>query len=457
MKAIGIGPAPRADATPGTGADAEALFKEARRRQRRRYLLAGLAAAAVTAAALGALAGLRTGGHPPQARPVRPAPALRHPARRALSGPVLGGRAGSVLMWPTAGSGFGNQAYLANLGTGHVSLAPIPHGIDPGDYDPYLIQAGRWLVYEEGGAGTLAVRGDLRGRARVLGRTFEFAPSAAPGRVWLVTMARSNPVREVSARLVPVAGGPPGRAVRLPAGSALVEGTDAGLLLISRHSDLELWTPGRGTPVRLAHLPWPRATGFAADARLAAYGTGCRLMATSDRHGYQACRTLRVLNLVTGARYSFPAPPGTAGWALLFGFHMDEALAPGSTMIAAEAIIGSRQGLVRVFVLHLNGARQRPVAIPHSAGFFPKTAWSSDGRWLLYQGPGKRLWAYRVTTGTVRPSTVPCCWYTVMVTVPAPARLSSRPASRPPSPAGIDTRAAWQPAPEPPPARRAVR
>jgi len=316
MKAIGIRPAPDAGAVPGPGADAEALFREARRRQRKRYLAAGLAAAAAIAAALGTVAGLGTGGHPRRHRPARQA--LSNPARRALSGPVLGGRAGSVLMWPTASSGFGNQAYLADLGTGHVSLAPIPHGIDAGGYDPYLIRAGRWLVYEEGSAGTFAVRGDLQSRARVLGRTFEFAPSAAPGQVWLVTMARSNPVPEVSARLVPVAGGPPGRAVRLPAGSALVEGTGAGLLLISRHSDLELWTPGRGTPVRLAHLPWPMASGYAADTRLAVYGTGCRLLATSGRDGYQACRTLRVLNLVTGARHSFPAPPGTAGWALLF-------------------------------------------------------------------------------------------------------------------------------------------
>ncbi len=49
------------------------------------------------------------------------------------------------------------------------------------------------------------------------------------------------------------------------------------------------------------------------------------------------------------------APPGTAGRAVLFGFHMDDVIAPGNTMIAAEAIIRPSQGLVQVFVLRLGG------------------------------------------------------------------------------------------------------
>jgi hypothetical protein len=372
----------------------------------------GLAVAAAIVVAVGALAGLGTGGHRPRLRLARPALSRSHPARRALAGPVLGGRPGSVVMWP---ENVGPLAYLAELGTGHVLQRAI--NIDAGDYDPYLVRSGRWLVYVEGGGGaTLTLPGGLRGRPRVLARTYAFAPSVTPGRVWLVRGASWN---HGSARSVPVAGGAPGRTVRLPAGTGLIEGTGAGLLLISRRGDLELWTPGRGAPAKLAHLGWLQDVGFAADARLVAYGTGCRILVTTANNGYPACRTLRVRNVVTGGRFSFPAPKGTAGWAPA-GFNMDGALAPGDTMIAAEAIVQPRQGLVRVFILRLGGARLRPVAVPRSAGYLPKTAWSSDGRWLLYQGPGRRLWAYRVATGTVRPSRVPCCFYTVMITVPPP-------------------------------------
>src|SRR5579859_140784 len=352
MKAAGIRPAPGAGVARGRNVDAEALIKEARRRQRRRYLAVSLALAVATAAALGVLAGLGPGGHPQRHRRPRPTPAVSHPAGRGVSGPVLGSRAGSTLMWPISPAS-GDRAYLADLRTGRVSLVTIPANVDGGDVDPYLIRAGRWLVYKAGSrGGTLAIPGDLRGRPRVLGSTFQFAPAAAPGRVWLIRGTPLNP--ETSARSVQVAGGPPGRAVRLPAGSFLVEGTDAGLLLISRRGDLELWMPGRGAPAKLAHLPGGVEDGFAADNHIVAYGIRCGTLGTSAsaefQFGYTACRTLQVLNLLTGKSRSFPAPPGTSGWVppVPSGFNMDNLLAPGDRMMAAEAVVGPRLGLVRV-------------------------------------------------------------------------------------------------------------
>lgn len=69
---------------PGSGADIEALIKEARRRQRNRRAVAVAAAAAVLTAALGVFAGSHGagGGRGPRARP---APGLQPgtpPARR---------------------------------------------------------------------------------------------------------------------------------------------------------------------------------------------------------------------------------------------------------------------------------------------------------------------------------------------------------------------------------------
>ena len=59
MKASTVVPA------PGSGTEAEALIKEARRRQRRRYAVTGLAVAAVLAGALVAFAGRPGASHPP--------------------------------------------------------------------------------------------------------------------------------------------------------------------------------------------------------------------------------------------------------------------------------------------------------------------------------------------------------------------------------------------------------
>jgi hypothetical protein len=400
----------------------EALIREARRRQRRRYLVTGIVALTLLAGAAGAAASLREGSQPrPRSRP-GPTTAVRPAARQSLPGPIPASVDTTVLLWPVGpdwGPGPVTPTYVDNLTAGHVSLSQ-KLDIVSNDYGPPLMTVGRWLVYYAGNGATVG-RDDLTGRPRVLGATPFFAPSATPDHVWLVYL--SGPASPMRVRSVAVTGGPPGPVIVLPNGSGLVEGTDAGLLLADRSDVLELWSPG-AAPRSLPYSP-QSADGFDANARLVAYGTSCAGYQTAanaryaPNAGYDACRMLRVFNVVTGTLESFRAPRGTTGW-VPSGFGIAHAIAPGGSMIAAEAAVSSaRADKGRVYVLRLAGRPGRPIAVPQSAGFvLTYTAWSAEGSWLLYQGPGVHLWAYQVTTGRLRSSRTPCCQqYRVIVTV----------------------------------------
>jgi hypothetical protein len=409
---------------PGPGSEAEALIKEARRRHRRRQLITGLAAVAMLASGLGAFAGLRGSGQPPArssaGRP-RPAPAASHPAAPRAAGLIPRSTDSTVLMWP-AGSGQAPWGiYLDNLSTRRLRQALTP-SVDPGEFQP-LMPAGRWLVYVRQGR-VMAVPVDGPGRPRVLGTTLPFAPSATPGHVWLqsgIYPARRGPVR---ARLVSIASGRAGPPVTLPAGTQLIAGTDAGLLLSARYGrPMLLWNPG-AAPVALPYSP--RAQALAVSARLVAYETGCRNEGTAQNlsyggnYGYSACRMLRVYDVVTGRLRSFAAPAGTSGWVPSHGGYWSVgAIARSGTVLAAEAVVPpDSRGVARVFVLHLTRRHRRVTAVPSSAAFLLSvTAWSPDGSWLFYQGPGQRMAAYQVATGRVRASSTPCCQYAVMGTV----------------------------------------
>ncbi len=410
---------------PGPGADAEALIREARRRQRRRYAatcLAVVAVLAVLARALGAFA-----GHPGTSRP-RPAseppvkPAASRPAGPQAPGPIPRSLDTTVLMWPVGYPSFtpagGPPAYFDNLSTGRVSQRQNP-AISAGDFQPLLITVGRWFVYV--GKGTTAIRDDLKGGQRALGTSPFFAPSAAPGHVWLQYQVR----RLETVRSVAVTGGPAGPAITLPKGAWLVEGTYAGLLLRDGRGGLELWNPG-AQPTALPHSELGGFESFDASPRLVSYGSGCTSYETAKNAsyepnaGYDACRMLRAFNVVTGKLASFPAPPGTAGW-VPNGFGLVSAIRPGNRMIAAYAAVRPQgDGRTRLYVLRLS-AHRRVTAVPSSAAFLhARTGWSARGSWLLYQGPGTHLWAYQVTTGRVRSSSAPCCQYTVMATARSP-------------------------------------
>ena len=205
----------------------------------------------------------------------------------------------------------------------------------------------------------------------------------------------------------------------------VIRGTDAGLLLQAPQG-LALWNPG-STPRPLPYSPSGGISdGFDATARLIAYGTGCtsRVTAPDAAHdpsaGYSTCQMLQTFDVVTGKLISFAAPRGTAGW-VPNGFNLVSAISPAGQMIAAYAATGPQgQGRVRLYLMSVTRPSGQPRPVPSSAAsLFARTAWSANGSWLLYQGPGGHLWAYQVTSRTTRASSTPCCQYTVMITAPS--------------------------------------
>ncbi len=411
----------------GPDAEAEAIIKEARRRQRRRYAATGVAVAVVLAAALGALAGLRGPSRPHPASQPRPRAATGH--RPHGPGPIPVSTDTTVLMWP-AGPQQEGAVYLDNLRTG--KLRQEAPAADPGEYQPIMLVDGEIVYVTNNG---VRATDAVTGKTRVLGNTLAFAASAAPGDVWLEYGSYQASAAVVTVRSVPVAGGRPGPAVTLPRGTQLIAGTDAGLLLEPRGEvagPFWLWTPGTAPKA----LPYSSsAEGFAVSPHLVAYGGDCVNPSTAQNlgyggnFGYYACRTLRVLDVVTGRLRSFAAPPGTAGWVPTHGGNWTwsaSEIAPSGQVMAAEAVVPPEsQGVARTFVLHLTGGNMQATAVPSSAAFLLSvTAWSADSSWLFYQGPGERMWAYQVTTGHVRSSSTTCCQYAVMATMKSPLRAA---------------------------------
>ncbi|MGI9008497.1 MAG: hypothetical protein ACR2FU_20290 [Streptosporangiaceae bacterium] len=409
---------------PETEVQPEDLIREARRRQRRRYAIVIFGVLVLVA---GVTTGLALAGGP-RAAPSGPRADQRPAAQAGPAGPhappLVPGIGTSLLMWPSGPTAFdhgGPPALVEDLGTGRISRSGQP-AISPGDFQPLLVRTGHWFVYV--GQGTTVIRDDLRSRPRELAATPFFAPAAEPGRLWLFRSraATRGPVR---AWTVPISGGPPSAPVTLPAGAALpaVRGTDAGLLL-STPAGLGLWRPG-GAPAPLPYVPG-FAAGFDASPRLVAYGTGCAEKSTAanapyePNAGYETCRMLRVLDVVTGKVISFPAPGGTTGWVPA-GFNLVSAISPNGSMIAAYAAprpLGT--GRVRLYLIRTGSARTAPRLVPSSGAFlFARTAWSDRGGWLFYQGPGGQLSAYQPATGTTRRSRMTCCQFTVMVSAPS--------------------------------------
>lgn len=405
---------------PGPSPDeAEALIREARRRQRRRYLAVG-AAIIVLAGLIGTVTALTApGSSPGRVTGSRRLPVRRALPRPAVPGPIPATVGTTLLLWPGGNTSCNcGGPYIDDLTSGRLSYASTP-GISVGDYQPLAVRTGGWLVYV--GNGATAIRANLTGGSHVLSSTPFFVPAAQPGYVWLW------PGRTI--RLAAAAGGPPGPPITLPSGSEPIAGTDGGLLLSSGSGALELWQPGsapRTLPVSTGGL----ADGFGVTARLVAYGADCSYIGISmyapspgANSAYPACRTLRVLNVVTGRLASFPAPRGTTGW-VPYQFDTVDPIAPGGAMIAAEAAVPSRyhdQG--RLYVVSIGRPRGQPRVVPGSAGYVrSKVAWSVRGGWLFFQGPTGNLWAYQPASGRVRASTTSCCQYTVMTALPSAPR-----------------------------------
>jgi len=414
------------------GTDVDLVIREARRRQRRRRLVTGLALATLLAGVIGVAAGLTPRGRTPVSHP-RPRPSAPATRQQVLPPPIPHSVDTTLLMWPVVAHGeyptFGPHqwppAYVDDLATGRLSRRH-KLAFAGGDFRPYLVRVGRWLVYV-GGGGAMVIRDSLTSRPRVLGRTPFFAPAASPGHIWLERIhGYLGPGERASAWQVSARTGRPGPVIALPRNSQLVAGTDAGLLLeVLRGHDfsLALWRPG-GAPRLLPYSP-PSGDGLDASPRLVAYNTGCHYHDTVRNDSYAACQVLRVYDVVTGRVRSFGTPPGTAGWMPL-GIGVTQAIAPGGRMIAAYAAtlpLSRGRGQDRLFVLRLGGIGGAPRAVPSStAVLIPRTAWSADGSWLFYQGPGGHLWAYQASSGRVRASGASCCGYTVMAAFPSARR-----------------------------------
>jgi hypothetical protein len=392
--------------------------------RKRRAATAGAAAAGL-AAALGVFTGLHAAGRPGYPSQSRPRPAASDPARPRVPGPLPTNVGTAVLMWPVGGQA--GDINLSNVRTGRP-LRALP-AVDPGEYQP-IMAVGHWIVYVINNA--VRATDALTGKTRVLGTALAFAPSAAPGDVWLEYGADQSGAVAVTVRSVPVAGGPPGPAITLPRGTRLIAGTDAGLLLEPRSGEVAgpfwLWTPGT-MPKRVPYSS--SAEGFDVTRRLVAYGTDCANPSTAQNSVYApnfafyACRTLRVLDIGTGRLRSFPAPRGTRGWAPTHGGNWAwsrSEIAPSGQLMAAEAVIAPvSKGIARVFVLHLTGQDRQATAVPSSAAFLLSvTTWSARGSWLFYQGPGQHMWAYQETTGHLRSSKTTCCQYAVMAAISSP-------------------------------------
>jgi hypothetical protein len=404
---------------------AEALIREARRRQRRRHAAIAIAVAAVLAAALGAFAGLH-GSSGPGRVSRRPKPPAGHSGATQVPGAIPASSGTTVLMWP-ASPGQDGTISLDDLRTGKLWQAAVV--ADPGEYQPIMLVSGRIIYVSSNGVWAAEA---VTGKTHMLGNALAFAPSAAPGDVWLEYGSYQPGAGAVTVRSVPVSGGRPGPPVTLPRGTQLIAGTDVGLLLEPEFGEVGgpfwLWTPGTA-PRALPSSP--SAEGFAVSPRLVAYGSRCANPSTAQNlsyggnFGYYACRTLHVLDVVTGRLQSFAAPPGTSGWAPTHGGNWAwsaSEIAPSGQMMAAEAVLPpDSQGIARTYILHLTGRDTPATAVPSSAAFLlAVTAWSPDSSWLFYQGPGQHMWAYQVSTGQVRSSPETCCQYAVMATISSP-------------------------------------
>jgi hypothetical protein len=133
------------------------------------------------------------------------------------------------------------------------------------------------------------------------------------------------------------------------------------------------------------------------------------------------CQVLRVIDLVTGRRLAFAAPPGTLGWASYGGppGPADSAIAPGNGLLAAPAAVSpAGDGTVQLFVLRLGHPGAAPLAVPRSAApGYAVSTWSASS-WLFYEGPRGKVWAFQPATGRSANLGIPCRQCMAMASVP---------------------------------------
>ncbi len=402
---------------PMAGQDVEAVITAAKRRWRRRRLLsAGAAALVVVGGSLGGVLAAAGGG---------PGKATSQSGAGFGPGPGANAVNATVLMYPVharpgAPQGTGLLAYVGNLRTGHLSELRIPGIINCNCGAPVVDAVGNWLVYDNASNTVSAVPANLKARPHELGATNVFAPSAARGHVWLVYSTNGPTI----VRSVRVSGGPAGRPIALPANEWLIGGMSRGMLLQNNNTGvLELWTPGAAATL-LPHSV--HANVFSNTTHVVVYGSGCQRVLAPGAAGTApgttppyACHLLRAFNVGTGTVESLPAPAGSAGWLEGSSSYTGalNAVSPDNTAMAAVELTATVGGKARLFVLPLADPDMAARAVP--AANATMSAWSADGAWLFYQGADRHMWAYQLATGRARLSTMPCCQYWAMTTIPS--------------------------------------
>jgi hypothetical protein len=270
--------------------------------------------------------------------------------------------------------------YLANVKPGELTVVDVARRrvtrrplrwLAPGD-PPHMLEVvgGRLVVY--GHDHTYAV--DASFRARDLGRSWFFLPSATGGRVWLALLdPRSPPTVNAleGVKEVTIAGVQTARSRRRPPRWPLAA-LRSGLVL--QANTLELWDPATGRIAERLPGVFPVA---ARDWRLISCAAGCR--------------GLHLTDTLTGSRTVIAPPPGAR-----FTESYDGAFSPDGTLVATTA--RDRRGTPRVAIVDLAQHSAMLVRGPRLARDYQLMAWSSGG-WLFYNAGYGRLAAYNPSQG----------------------------------------------------------
>jgi hypothetical protein len=448
--------------------EADALFEEARRRQRRRRR--GIAVALVAAALATALL-LQAGGSGP--RPPHSAARPGHAHSRPVAGAshalaVLPGADANLLIWPAAVKPITisrrslqaervfyerhpattSPARIVNLDTGRSVVRPVPGLLRD---EPSLLPVGHWLVYNST-KGVAIIRSDLRGAPRVIGHADWFVPGVND-QIWLVEGLGGSLSAPVRVQGVSVPSGKRGPKVALPKHTEeVVEGTVRGLLLFVGTQPiyrLELWKPG-SAPVVLANKIRGPGSLFAVDSQIVAFGSACN--PSGELNAGESCARLNLINLQHGYRWSLTAPgatqyfdagTGTGGWVppVSSAAAQSSLISPNRRLLAAAAVVPQEEGLriregpgqrTGLYLVNLSPANLKPAVVPRSITTASRRiAWTPHGDWLLYTSGvqrygsevegawrlGSELRAYSLG-GSTRPTSIPCCQFTSMLSVP---------------------------------------
>jgi hypothetical protein len=215
----------------------------------------------------------------------------------------------------------------------------------------------------------------LVGAARSLGLADTFAPSAAPGRVWLARWSRrrgrmrrwSNRPSRVSLREVDAAGRETARASALLPRFAQLHAATAGGFVATEGRWLTLRRAGRDRPELRERDAWFAAAGASSFAWC---GARCRAFWVANRAGRWWLRP------PTGLRLTGP----------------EAAVSPDERWLAAGVTV---RGDKRVAVADVRNGRW--TLVPESRlGGYGVMAWSPSGRWLYFSAGARRLFGWRL-------------------------------------------------------------